>query len=54
MLPLTARSTESVDACCEHDVRVSKIIPNHIDHCLVDVHEGTSWDTCCSFYIVTV
>jgi hypothetical protein len=35
-------STESVDACFEYDVRVSKIVPDHIDHCLVDVHEGTS------------
>jgi hypothetical protein len=35
-------------------VRVSKIIPDHIDHCLVDVHEGISWDTCCDFYIVAV
>jgi hypothetical protein len=30
-------------------VRVLKIVPDHIDHCLVDVHEGTFWDTCCGF-----
>jgi hypothetical protein len=43
-------STESVDACFEHDVRVSKIVPDHIDHYLVNVHEGTSWGTCCVFF----
>jgi hypothetical protein len=35
-------------------VRVSNIVPDHIDHCLVDVHEGTSWETCCVFLHVAV
>jgi hypothetical protein len=45
-------STDSVDACFEHDVRVSKIVPDHIDHWLVDVHEGTSRETFCGLNIV--
>jgi hypothetical protein len=45
---------ESVDACFVHDLPVSKIVRDHMDHCLVDVHEGSSWDTCCGFYIVAV
>jgi hypothetical protein len=34
--------TESAYAFFKHDLRVSKTIPDHIDHCLVDVHERTS------------
>jgi hypothetical protein len=35
-------------------VPVSKIVPDHTDHRLVDVHEGVFWDTRCGFYIVAV
>jgi hypothetical protein len=35
-------------------VPVSKIVRDHIGRCLVDVHGGTSWGTCCGFYIVAV
>jgi hypothetical protein len=36
-------SAESVDACFVDDFAVSKIVPDRMDHCLVDAHEGTSW-----------
>jgi hypothetical protein len=32
------------------DFPVLKTVPDRMDHCLVDVHEVTSWDTCCGFY----
>jgi hypothetical protein len=47
-------SDENVDACFVDDFPVLKIVLDRMDHCLVDVHEGTSWDTCCGFYIVAV
>jgi hypothetical protein len=47
-------SNESVYASFEADVRVFKIVSDHLDHRLVDVHEGSSEATCCGFYIVAV